>query len=112
MASAVVGPAPIGTTSVPSQERTSSILTRIVGGGAAGPAGPVGPVGPRPGSYVFTQTTPASVWVINHGLGARPAVVLFDALFPSGPVETDKTYPDLNSVIVEWPEPTSGWAYL
>lgn len=29
-------------------------------------------------AFVFTQATPATVWTINHNLGYRPAVELFD----------------------------------
>lgn len=50
--------------------------------GATGPIGPQGPLGPTgatgpagnavvAGAFVYTQTTPSNVWVINHGLGYK-----------------------------------------
>lgn len=44
---------------------------------AAGPAGPRGAAGGE--AFVFTQSTPASTWTVNHDLGFKPTVELMTA---------------------------------
>lgn len=47
--------------------------------GIPGPEGPQGPVGPAGGeAFVFTQSTPATVWTIDHNLGFFPNVYVLD----------------------------------
>ena len=41
------------------------------GPGGTGPQGPQGPTGPGGSSYLHTQSTPSSSWVITHNLGVR-----------------------------------------
>lgn len=70
--------------------------------------GPPGPAGSG-SRLVFTQTSPASVWTVNHGLN-KPSVQVFDAL-------DDLIYPDIahtspTQVIVSFPAPVSGTAVL
>lgn len=62
--------------------------------------------------FVYTQPSPASVWIIPHQLGTKPSVVLQIDSEPGEQVWTDLSYPDLNTVLVEWPGPESGSAYL
>lgn len=38
-----------------------------------------GPPGASGAGFVFTQSSPAAEWVINHNLGFKPAVMIFDA---------------------------------
>jgi len=42
-----------------------------------GPRGEPGPAGPAGASFNFSQSSPALLWTINHGLGFRPNVQLF-----------------------------------
>lgn len=62
-------------------------------------------------SYSYRKLTPAAEWVINHGLG-RPIepVVLLDS-DPTRPILTDIEHPSLNTSVLTFPSPTSGWAY-
>lgn len=76
--------------------------------GADGEPGPPGPPGPPGGSYVYEQATPAATWTIEHNLGVKPAVVLELASNPTELIYTDIFYPDLNTIIVEWPNPETG----
>lgn len=47
--------------------------------GIPGPEGPQGPVGPAGGeAFVHVQSTPATVWVIDHNLGFFPNVYVLD----------------------------------
>lgn len=41
-----------------------------------GPAGPPGPAGAAQ-AFVYTQSSPASTWTVNHNLGAKPTVTVF-----------------------------------
>lgn len=63
------------------------------------------------GSFVFTQTTPLSVWVIEHPLGFYPAGVwVRDNLGQE--IVGEVTYPSINVVQIDFGAPTSGVAYL
>jgi hypothetical protein len=76
--------------------------------GTDGLPGPQGPPG-LPGShYIYEQATPAATWTIEHNLGVKPAVVLELASNPTELIYTDIFYPDLNTIIVEWPNPETG----
>jgi hypothetical protein len=44
--------------------------------GAPGPTGATGPAGPSGVGYTHTQSTPGTVWVINHELGFNPAGIV------------------------------------
>lgn len=75
-----------------------------------GPAGPAGPAGNQ--IAPFRQASPAATWTAIHNLGTNPAVTLFADDDPLHPTYTEVDYPDLNTVIVVWPAPTSGWIYF
>lgn len=65
------------------------------------------------GTMEFTQADPASTWTIVHTLGGRPDVRLFETADPNSEVFTDLVYlNDGATIVVTWPEPTSGWAYI
>jgi len=76
-----------------------------------GPQGPPGPPGPV-GFYTHVQTNPAAEWPINHNLGARAMPTLILASNPSEPVFTDVVFVDENSLLVQWTQPETGWAYI
>jgi len=77
---------------------------------STGPAGPAGPAGPPGQSFIYTQSTLASVWTINHNLGVYPAVNVVD----SGGTEVipDVLYNSANTVTLTFGTPTSGRAFL
>lgn len=75
-----------------------------------GPAGPRGPAGGE--LYEHIQSSPAAAWTIPHNLNTRPTVVFVLDSDPTEPVTTDYWFVDLNNVLVEWPSPESGRAYL
>lgn len=76
---------------------TDSLLTEIRDAVAA-----------RPQTFVFGE--PASVWVIDHGLGRVPAVVLLDST--GAVVEADISHPSLNQAVAMFSYPVSGRAAL
>lgn len=75
--------------------------------------GPQGPPGAPGGAVLaYRQTVPAATWIIQHDLGRKPPAVLLPDDSAGQPVWTDVTYPDDNTVTIEWPTAVSGWAYL
>ncbi len=68
-------------------------------------------VTPGSGSaYVHLQNSPALVWTINHLLGYRPSVELFDA--GSQEFEGHISHPTVNQTVVTLTIPTAGFARL
>ncbi|NBR24579.1 MAG: hypothetical protein EBU08_12575 [Micrococcales bacterium] len=70
--------------------------------------GPQGPAGAA--AYVFTQSTPATTWTINHNLGLRPSVELLDT--GSQEIEGEVSHPSLNQTVVTLSLATAGMARL
>lgn len=85
----------------------------------APPAGPrvlvvpvAGPQGSAGSSYTHTQAAPASVWTITHSLGKYPMPTILLDDDPSQPVWTDIEYTDANTLVLTFPSPVTGHAYL
>jgi hypothetical protein len=73
------------------------------------PTGPIppGPVNPGPLGVMWIFGTPQPVWLIPHGLGFQPAGVQITDL--SGhEVRGEVTYPDVNTIRIEFAQPTAG----
>lgn len=100
----LVGPPAIPTFQVAPPSASGGVLVPV--------PGVQGPPGASGNTFVHVQSTPAATWTITHNLGTKPAVVLELASDPDALVFTDLTYPDLNTVVVEWPTAESGKAYL
>lgn len=62
------------------------------------------------GAYVFTQQTPASMWIINHNLGHVPSVEVFDS--GSQEVDAEVSHPTQNQTVIVFSIPLSGFARL
>ncbi|PRH79393.1 hypothetical protein C6N75_09935 [Streptomyces solincola] len=80
-------------------------------GGQQGPPGPPGVPG-APGGFVYehTQSVAAATWVINHNIGRRVHVSVFDS---SGrQVETDVEHGTTNQTSVIFATPTTGSAVI
>ena len=93
------------------QERAGVQGVRVAVGGPPGPPGPSGPPGGGGATaYVHNQASASFVWTINHNLGYRPAVELFD----SGSQEFDAqvSHPTVNQTVVTMSVATSGFARL
>lgn len=72
---------------------------------------PPAPPGGGTGSYVYTQSAPATVWLIVHNLNFYPAgVTVLDSADQE--IVGEVTYPTVNSVRIEFSAPVSGVAYL
>lgn len=63
-------------------------------------------------TYVHHQSSAAAQWMVEHNRGTKPTVTLFTDDDGDQSVYTDVHYPDDNSVIIDWPLPTSGYAYI
>lgn len=99
--------------------RPPSVPRFTIGGPTSSPRVVVLPVRGAPGSagsaagtYAHAQTTPAAEWTIVHGLGRKPDVALFLTGEPQERVYTDLAYPDLDTILVSWPSPESGEAFV
>jgi hypothetical protein len=86
-------------------------LTAVGPQGPAGAQGEVGPPGPSGSTpYVHTQSTPATVWTINHNLGFRPSVELLDS--GGQEIDGDISHPTVNQTVVTLNPATAGLARL
>lgn len=90
---------------------TSLVLT------SPGPQGPRGPQGAQglPGAaggtaFEFSQGVPSATWVINHNLGRKVNVSLYDAT--GRVVISDIEHGSLNQATVTWSSPVTGSAYI
>ena len=61
-------------------------------------------------AYVHQQPTPATVWTINHNLGFRPSVELFDS--GSSEIIAEVVHPTVNQAVVTVNPATAGFARL
>jgi hypothetical protein len=62
------------------------------------------------GQFIFTQSAPATTWLINHGLNGFPSVTIVN--INNVVMYGDITYMDPNNVRVEFSAGFSGKAYL
>lgn len=101
--------------SLPGGITVGKTVTALVGPtGPPGPTGPQGPVGPVGTSYHFVQSSPATPWIIVHGLNRYPSItVLLDAGSGEWEIADMPTlYVDLNTVNIIPPYPLAGRAEL
>lgn len=61
-------------------------------------------------AYVHDQVSPSATWIINHNLGFRPSVELFDA--GSQEFDGEISHPTVNQVVVSLTTAVSGFARL
>jgi len=79
----------------------------------AGPPGPPGPPGSNGAaiSYVHTQVSPSSSWVINHNLGFLPNVTVEEAATGYG-IMGAEIHHSINQVELQFNTPRAGTARL
>lgn len=65
---------------------------------SSGLQGPPGPPGESAATYIHTQSTPSSIWTINHNLGFKPSVELLDS--GGNEFDADVLHTSNNQVIV------------
>lgn len=87
----------------PATQAVSVILA-----GPVGPIGPVGPAGPATGNYEHIQTVLSTSWVVNHDLGFKPNVSVFDTSGVS--IEANVIYHTINQVEIQFLTPRAGTA--
>lgn len=92
-------------------------VTQVVNGldltapGPQGPPGPSGPAGAAGGSvFEHVQSVASNNWVINHNVGRRVAVILFDD--DGNVVQSDIEHGTVNQATVTWSSPTTGSALV
>lgn len=65
-------------------------------------------------SHTHEQTTPSATWTITHGLSCRPTVnvkVMHEGVL-TGILPKNITFPDINTVVVEFSSARTGEARL
>jgi hypothetical protein len=79
-----------------------------------GPQGPQGPAGSGGGgggtAYEFVQGSAATTWTINHNLGYKPIVDVYDT--GSQQIEAAVTHPTINQTLILLTAPAAGFARL
>jgi phage baseplate assembly protein V len=91
---------------------TSIPLELMDGGQGPGYTGGGGGV-PNPASgvaYAYAQTEPSQTWTVSHNLGFNPAVTALDS--DGNQIEGDVSYPDANTVALNFSQPVSGSVFL
>jgi hypothetical protein len=97
-----------GGASYPSGGDPGEVLT-YVGPGASDVAWST-PAGSGDKNYVHVQGTPASTWIVTHGLGKFPAVDVVDT---GGSVVIPSVhFDDVNTVTLTFGSPTTGKAFV
>jgi hypothetical protein len=61
-------------------------------------------------AYTHTQSTPATTWTINHNLGYRPSVELFNSGMQE--IDAEIAHPSVNQTVVTLNPATAGLARL
>lgn len=64
----------------------------------------------RPQRHIHQQPTPATVWIVDHALGRRPIVAVYDTT--GREILADVTAPDASRVVITHALPTDGEAHL
>lgn len=82
-------------------------VTSTVTATTAGPQGPKGDVG---AAYVHTQSTASTTWTINHNLGYKPGVDVYDS--GSQQIQAEVSHTSVNQTIILLTTPSSGFARL
>jgi hypothetical protein len=72
--------------------------------------GPQGPPGPAGAGYDFIQTSSSSSWTINHNLGFKPGVDVYDS--GSQQIQAEVSHPSTNQTVILLTAPTAGFARL
>ncbi len=96
------------TVTVTENDNTTVVTVPVTNTVTAITQGPQGPSGA--GGFVYQQTSPATVWTINHNLGFKPTVELID----SGGQEIDGeiSHPTNNQTVVTLNPASAGLARL
>jgi len=82
-------------------------VTSTVTALTAGPQGARGPVG---AGLDFSQTSSATTWTINHNLGYKPSVDVYDS--GSQQIQAEVSHTSVNQTIIVLTAPSSGFARL
>jgi hypothetical protein len=85
-----------GNVSVSDSQSTATVTSNVLVAGGA--------------TYIHTQASASSSWVINHGLSRRPSVTIVDS---AGNVQIGEVlYTSDNSITVTFASAFGGYAYI
>lgn len=89
-----------------STEASNTVVTVAT----VGPQGPAGGGGGGGSAYQFTQSSPSTTWTVNHNLGYKPIVDVYDT--GSQQIEALVTHPTVNQTLILLTTPVAGFARL
>jgi hypothetical protein len=72
--------------------------------------GPQGPKGDAGAGYDFVQSTAASTWTINHNLGFKPSVDVYNS--GSQQIQAEVSHTSINQTVILLTIPSAGFARL
>lgn len=70
----------------------------------------IGPQGSAGAGFVFTQPSSASSWTINHNLGFKPSVDVYDS--GSQQIQVEVSHASINQTVILLTASTAGFARL
>jgi hypothetical protein len=91
-----------GSTAVVTVPVTSTVTAITVG-----PQGAQGPIG---AGFDFNQASSATTWTINHNLGYKPSVDVYDS--GSQQIQAEVSHTSVNQTVILLTTPSAGFARL
>lgn len=85
-------------------------VTNTVTAITQGPQGPQGPQGTAGAGYDFVQSSPSASWTINHNLGFKPSVDVYDS--GSQQIQAEVSHTSINQTVILLTASTAGFARL
>ena len=73
-------------------------------------AGPQGPPGASGAGYDFIQSSSSAIWTINHNLGFKPGVDVYDS--GSQQIQAEVSHTSVNQTVILLTASTTGFARL
>ena len=104
------------TTTVAVTDGSPPVITLTEGGVdivtviTSGPQGPQGAAGTSGAGYQFIQSSSSDTWTINHNLGFKPAVDVYDS--GSQQIQAAVSHTSVNQTVILLTASTAGFARL
>jgi hypothetical protein len=90
--------------------QSAPAVVRVATPGLRGIQGLPGPAGPPSPTHTHNQPSAATTWIMNHNLGFRPSVELFNT--GAQEIEADVFHPSVNQAVAVFTTPVAGFARL
>jgi len=101
----------VSNTIIATDDNTNTIVTvPVVSTVSAIAVGPQGPQGVAGAGYDFVQSSPSASWTINHNLGYKPGVDVYDS--GSQQIQAEVSHTSVNQTVILLTASTAGFARL